>query len=480
VLVKKRDAATIPPAIQWHEGLLLEPQHFQEMARRSERLVDYHLGYASGFHYGVVRCEMDGTLAGGVLRIRELEAIMPDGLVVTHPFRGRTEPASLEVKLTPAEIMHATRGSVIVYLVVARDDASSAQEPRFDTSASADARDDVGEASIEVPRLAPILKLKVSQGPPAPLVRPQGVALPLYQVRLGNNVLECVEDYEPPRLRVAARSRIHAFVRDEIIEPLRLKAGRLARAAMTLSESIPAESWRKLRFERQVQSLVTALPPIEALLDSGVAHPFTIYLALAGLVGHLSAASVELIPPAPANRFPYDHEDPLRSFRHVGEIIEGVRDGIQESFATYRLVYDQNAGMYQVRLPPGWHGKLLALGVRPRPDMPSVRPSRWMSEARICLFTPQRLQELEMRRATGARRAPRGEAPDARAKERLSEIAPPPGSEVYWIDEKSPDLQGDAPLIVIGGGGGTPSDAFEITVYVAYPESPAERRGAEG
>ena len=39
----------IPEAVQWHEGMLLAPQHFQLSARRGEALLGYALGAAAPF-----------------------------------------------------------------------------------------------------------------------------------------------------------------------------------------------------------------------------------------------------------------------------------------------------------------------------------------------------------------------------------------------------------------------------------------------
>ena len=52
-------AVDIPLAIQWHDGMLLSPQHFQEADRRSERLLAYHAGHAAQYHWGVVHLELD-------------------------------------------------------------------------------------------------------------------------------------------------------------------------------------------------------------------------------------------------------------------------------------------------------------------------------------------------------------------------------------------------------------------------------------
>src|SRR5262245_21551674 len=93
-----RRAVEVPEAIQWHDGMLLLPQHFQESSRRFERLLDYHVGGASPYHYGVVHLEIDlGLLVSGTLRVNEIEAIMPDNMIV---HRTASDPV-LEVDLKP-------------------------------------------------------------------------------------------------------------------------------------------------------------------------------------------------------------------------------------------------------------------------------------------------------------------------------------------------------------------------------------------
>ena len=43
------DARAIPEAVQWHEGMLLSPQHFQVAARRSEAMAAYLIEAAANF-----------------------------------------------------------------------------------------------------------------------------------------------------------------------------------------------------------------------------------------------------------------------------------------------------------------------------------------------------------------------------------------------------------------------------------------------
>ena len=78
--------------IQWHEGMLLTPQHFQLESARVDNLIAWHTIASSGQSWGVRKLEIDvGLLASGVFRVLELDAIMPDGTSVkvrlgSHPY----------------------------------------------------------------------------------------------------------------------------------------------------------------------------------------------------------------------------------------------------------------------------------------------------------------------------------------------------------------------------------------------------------
>src|SRR5215469_18608130 len=89
-------AQDIPEAIQWHEGMLLVPEHFQQMNARLEMLAGYGLS-CSPYQWGVRRFEYDANLlASGLVSVTELEAVLPDGLVVNI-----AEPGDLKLELKP-------------------------------------------------------------------------------------------------------------------------------------------------------------------------------------------------------------------------------------------------------------------------------------------------------------------------------------------------------------------------------------------
>ncbi|MBN2124458.1 MAG: type VI secretion system baseplate subunit TssK, partial [Deltaproteobacteria bacterium] len=56
------DARDLPEAIQWHEGMLLAPQHFQQLSLRSEELLNYFTMMFNPFYWGVRRIRVDESL----------------------------------------------------------------------------------------------------------------------------------------------------------------------------------------------------------------------------------------------------------------------------------------------------------------------------------------------------------------------------------------------------------------------------------
>lgn len=93
------------PEIQWHDGMLLMPQHFQRQSRRLEQQLSYHLGYLNPYHYGLVQLQLDDpALPSGLLRVLELEAVMPDHMLVQY--NGGGQPLELDVSAQKEELIN--------------------------------------------------------------------------------------------------------------------------------------------------------------------------------------------------------------------------------------------------------------------------------------------------------------------------------------------------------------------------------------
>src|SRR5271170_5197421 len=106
----------IPDLIEWHEGMLLTPQHFQQLAARYELLTHFMFAQTSPFGWGVIDMKIDeAALGGGILRILNVEAILPDGLLALG---GSDRGVKLEFDLQKAE-----EDTARIYLTVPRDAA---------------------------------------------------------------------------------------------------------------------------------------------------------------------------------------------------------------------------------------------------------------------------------------------------------------------------------------------------------------------
>src|ERR1041385_1100034 len=118
------NARDIPAAIHWHEGLLLTPQHFQQLTSRHEALVQYSASVYSPFCWGLRRFRHQGLiLPAGKLEVLELEAVMPDGLVVSHDIANGSAP--LEIDLTNYKTMMIDKPLAVYIAMMASQNNTS-------------------------------------------------------------------------------------------------------------------------------------------------------------------------------------------------------------------------------------------------------------------------------------------------------------------------------------------------------------------
>lgn len=406
---KGRATATahdVPDAIQWQEGMLLAPQHFQQLGRRHEALLHYHASLASPYHWGVRHRRIDPVLlVDGVLRVLELEAVMPDGLIVSHH---PDEGPDLSIDLS-AHADEIKRGPVPVYLAViagsgrasvARGGLGGGRSGSASEGMSEGARyvalegdpvsdENTGDGEVRVPRLRPHLRLLVTHDPP-----PKFVTLPIAELTYANESF-ALTPFVPPTLRVTGGSPL-----GKLCDAL---ATRLREKAVFLSEQVrePSSAVRMaqlLETRALIHSLVAALPPFEALVRSGTAHPFPLYLALCSLVGHMAAVGRSLVPPALE---PYDHDDPLSSFEEARAFIEqALREGLSESYAAYTFYLAEES--FFLKFDGAWMSRSLILGVRGRSGAQEREVEAWVEGAVIA--SKSRVPELEQSRTRGVTR----------------------------------------------------------------------------
>ena len=128
------NAYEIPDAIQWHEGLLLTPQHFQQLSFRHEALVQYGTSLFAPFCWGVRRFKHHAiSLPSGKLRVLELEAVMPDGLVVVHGLHDSGRDDVLEIDLSSQAEEIGERGALVQIVVPRQGGNSNGDSLRYES-----------------------------------------------------------------------------------------------------------------------------------------------------------------------------------------------------------------------------------------------------------------------------------------------------------------------------------------------------------
>ena len=413
----------LPAAIQWHEGMLLAPQHFQQLQQRAEALLHYHAAALEAFHWGVRHLRIDTVLlVDGTFRVLDLEAVMPDGLLVS------SREGENDLALDLAELADRIKqGPLTVHLAVAAGGRGHSpvrgEMARFDSiDGDLIADENTGESELRIPRLRP--RLRLVPGDEAP---PKFVSFPLAQIVYEDENFT-LGKLVPPVLRVGPKgssARLHDLCSD-LAKKLRGKAVFLADQVNSPQASTRAP--QLLETKNMVHSLVAALPPFEAQLSAGASHPYDLFLSLSSLVGHVAAISRGLVPPVLEG---YDHNDPWRSFTNATSYLTRVLDeGINETFTAYR--FNLENGVFVITFDTSWSDRQLVLGVRRRPGSSERETTEWLEQSVI--GSTSKMVDLRERRILGAPRS---------RVERDADLVPASGVTLFSL---TPD-----PAAVVGG-----------------------------
>lgn len=423
-------ANEIPDAIQWHEGMLLAPQHYQQWSLRHEALLHYHVSAGVPFYWGIRHwpLKVDPALLGrGTLRVSELEAVMPDGLLISH---GLHEADDLEVDLTPhVEEMKKRPLPVHLAVPVRKPVPVKGDLPRVRSYEGNPVPDEnTGDNEIRIPRLRPCVSLLVTESPPQ-----KYVTFPLVKVRYVNETF-ALTDFISPCLATPLRSPLGDMC-SRVVKRLREKAVFLSEQARAPSSTMGMPL--TLEKKNAIHALVAALPHFEAVLNTGVSHPYAVYLALCSLVGHLAALGESLLPP---DLKPYDHHDLRATFEPVVEFAHRMFDeGIPETYRAFPFNLDQ--GMFGLRFDGSWMSRRLVLAVRGQPGMSERDVASWVDTALI--GSSKRIPSMRDRRVLG---------PVRERIERDDELVPTRGVVLFTLKPDPEFLEPNEMLQIVNTG----------------------------
>lgn len=402
-----------PDRIQWHEGMLLSPQHFQLESARVDALLGWHTLTSAPYAWGVKRLKFDLALvASGTLRVLELEAILPDGTAVAIDADDR-QSIDLSLKLDGMKDLLAQGPQTLwLCLPVSRNMKMPELPARFLSVKTDPVEDEVSDAApADIPRLLPNLSLAVGETPPALMV-----SMAIGNVLEDDGVIK-LGDALPALLDLHAAPALLDAVR-ELTRTLRSKAAFIARQAAGAPQA--EQRAERLLLLQRLSCLVPALPVLEAQLQAAVIPPWPLYLALSNLLGPMSLLRPGALPITPP---PYEHAQPQLAF---GPLLHELGENLAEVSQDYREIgFAWTDGAFELALRPEWIGQRLVLGLKG--DQASAMED-WIDTA---VIGPAHLfAELREKRVLGYRRARIAGAPELQLKSlpdvMLYEIVPGP------------------------------------------------------
>lgn len=331
-----------PLRVVWSEGLLMSPQHLQQQDLYHERLVNSRLDGIEPLNWGVLKIEVDRrALESGQVRVSELTAILPDGLVIDCGSGDAELPPSRPVE---GHFPH-TQDVLEVFLGVPRErdgvsnyaDAPGGRQ-RF-VIANTSVPDLTGEGSnLEVAFGQRNLQVIFGSEP-----RDDFESLKIAELcRDASGNLALNDPFVPPILRIDASPFLLAGMR-RLLRLMSTRRRSLAEAARERNDATVEYNAGDITRFLLLNSINTYLPVLNHLVEAPDVPPRQAYLWMLSLGGQLATFSATF-DPAALPKFNYND---LRStfeplFARITELLQAT---VKEHYVSIQLDGRED-GMY--------------------------------------------------------------------------------------------------------------------------------------
>lgn len=311
-------STTYHDKVAWSEGVLLQPQHFQQLDRYHESLLAFRLDAVDANNWGVLQVELDlRALQQGAIALLSFEGIMPDGTpVIVSPERGIPGPKQRLIH----ELFPPSRRTLTIYLGLPRE------RPRVNNYCT---EGDGLRYSLHMRKVADISRddretdLKLALPNASLFLEGESLdgftALPIAQIaRDAQGALTLSDSFIPPTARVGSSPVFSA------------RLERLLRAMVTrlraLSEKRRITGEGRVEFNAadvtnylQMNAINSMLPAMNHLARAKDVSPRTAFLLLCQLAGQLATFAPEVDLSQPLD---FDFSDLETTFREIFDLNE--------------------------------------------------------------------------------------------------------------------------------------------------------------
>ena len=409
--------------VQWHEGMLISPQHFQLTTGYFQQVIENVSASMFPFGYGLFDLKVDSScLSSGLVRVLKAKGFFRDGLFFDFDV-SRDDPLELNL----GEYFSANSIATKVYLAVAKrrsgENMLEGELARYSSSEISDIKDEnTGKEPITIPILKPNLKLLQESN-----VDARYQSFPIFEVEKSVEGGVAATKFIAPMLVLNEHSKIVEMC-SSLVRIIRDKISYFADRKENFARNQTEESMSNLRL------LIQAAIPLETALNVRGLHPFELFKVLSQTAASIMAINpAQLIPRLPA----YNHEDLYNCFHQLFEYIYGVVSYLKQKYDV--VLFDKIQDEFRLMMHQDWLKKdEIAIGIRKPFSATDSDIINWINGLQIASESMMPL--IKDRRVLGAER---------RILERGEYITQPNGVTIISVKTKTTYIKANEQLCLL-------------------------------
>lgn len=428
--------------------MLLSQHHFQQNDLRNFRVIASQIQLLSSNHFGVRHLKTDTvSFSEGVYRIREIEAVFPDGLIFSFFPEKSTDMKPLEVDLNVLMKIEDTECTIYLAIAESSDEISPIlgnPARYYSIEGELVSDDNIKENAVRIPRLFPNAFLYIGNNVPEFCI-----GFPLCKITKVDGVFH-IKNWTPPCFFIERHFPLWEKC-EKLTKTIREKAVYLSEKMKHSSSERSSTDSRRI-----LEQIITIMPGLEALIYSNEIRPYELYHELAEVLGTVSVLIPSDIIPVMQ---PYNHNDIDDCLYRIIKLIEHYISVIERGFSVVSFTKKDRFFYRYMSLENIENSKLkkLYIGIRTDKSTDISDIDRWMHDTII--VSDFALETVRTKRVKGAMR-------NILNQEMVSRILPGVGVTLFEIEIDNNFIKGEENLHIFNPGNNAIVQPSEILLYI--------------